>query len=552
MGLFKDINDRINELLCASDIISRQEQEKKLEIAKREQARREKIARVKRQKIEKETRKNEWNTVKDEIYSRYRLPIADDAKKFARDVLNSGMSSLEEDLDTVSVFFITDERVVRKVYINSGYRGIDDYAKNLIRHAFIGGPITATLLRRLKLLEDARMDGKVIDTEIDIDGFPPHGKIMYAVDEIELDGQVIPARRKFSIRCEMTATITEGFRTGPFVSYDELYLSAKEEIEQITDEDIYTYVTNKDIKKAKNKDTKNKDTKNKDAKNKDAKSKDIKNEDDIDASEGRRYEKIYKIKVCPHGTDKTLYCNICHGDIIVSPSKKKVIGICLDTSGSMGGNKLTGAKTAVINILERIPANSNIQVVLIIFDSDLPTSIADIISFGTKYTGLTKRSAISRIKNVLPGGSTPLYDAVNYFLDGIWSGAENSEETHLLLDENRIFFPYTYLIMVSDGEENQSSLTNIIYKGRTGRDAFFAKLGSYRNAGLITDIIPLAYGDSNATLIGELKKISGKKSIKEASPENIVESLASNIDSILCGEDNLKMMGLSMDGKDND
>lgn len=121
-----------------------------------------------------------------------------------------------------------------------------------------------------------------------------------------------------------------------------------------------------------------------------------------------------------------------------------------------------------------------------------------------------------------------------------------------MLDENRIFFPYTYLIMVSDGEENQSSLKNIIYKGRTGKAAFFAKLCSYRDAGLITDIIPLAYGDSNATLIRELKTISGKNSINEASPENIVESLAKNIDSILCGEGYLKMMGLSMDGKDND
>ena len=545
MGLFKDINDRINELLCASDIISRQEQEKKLEMVRREHARQEKIARVKRHKIGKEVRKKEWHNVKDEIYSRYSLPIADDAKKIARDLLNNKILSFEKDLDTVSVFFITDERVVMNRYIEGGYKAIDEYAKNLIRHAFIGGPITSTLLRRLKILEDAKIDGRVIDTEIDIDGFPPHGKIMYAIEEIELDGQVIPARRKFSIRCEMTATLTEGFRTGPFVSYDKLYLSAKEEMEQVTDEEIETTANNKDIK-------------NKDIKNKDKRNKDTKNKDDNDASKGREYGKIYKIKVCPHGTDKTLYCSKCDGDIIVSPSKKKVIGICMDTSGSMSGDKLSGAKIAVINILERIPISDNIQVVLIVFDSDLEMSLDDIIPFGTKYTGLIRSSAISRIKNILPGGSTPLYDAINYFLDGIWSGAESfgesHGETHFLIDESRIFFPYTYLIMVSDGEENQSSLKNIIYKGRTGKDAFFAKLGSYRDAGLITDIIPLAYGEgeSNETLIRELKKISGKNSINEASPENILESLKRSVDSILCGEDNLKMMGLSMDGKDND
>lgn len=513
----RELSDHIDKLLRERGRTSRQRQKDEIENARiAEQAI---IERQRTEKFEKEIRTKEWPHIKDQIFSRYQLPIADDAKNITKD-------SFGKCLDTVSAFFITDERVVMQIYIEGGDKAIDEYAKNLIQHAFIGGPITATLLRRLKLLEDAKRDGKVIDTEIDIDGFVPSGKIEYAVDEIELDGQIIPARRKFSIRCEMTATITEGFRVGPFVLYEELYLSTKEEMEQVTDEDIKTDV----------------DIDNRSS-----------NKSVGDAIAGEKYGNRFKIEVCPHGTDKTLYCNQCQGDIIVSPSKKKIIGICLDISGSMQERKLSSAKKAVIKVLEKIPVNSNIDVVLIIFSTDLSLNYEDIIPFGTEYTRSIKNRAIERINNIIAGGSTPLYDTVNYFLDGIWSGEEPWSGKRFLLDENRIFFPYTYLIIVSDGEENQSELKNLIYKGKTGSDAFFAKLEAYRDAGLVTGIIPFAYGDggTDTRLIRELQNISGKKSINEIYPENIIESLVGNVDSILYGADNLKMMGLSISKKNS-
>lgn len=534
MGLFKKINNHIYELLCGKDIDNtRQKNERELKI---EKARIEKQAKLEKQRIEKlnkEKRAKEWPDIKDQIYSRHQLPIADDAKNIAKDLLNSNMLSFGKSVDTVSTFFITDERVVKQRYVEGGDKAIDKYANNLIQHAFIGGPITATLLRRLKLLEDAKRDGKVIDTEIDIDGFIPFTKIEYAIDKIELDGQIIPARRKFSIRCEMTATITEGFRVGPFVTYDDLYISTKEEMEQITDEDII------DIN------LENRDT-NKDI-NKDA------NKEDDALKDAKKYGKTYNIDVCPHGTDIQFYCNQCQGDIIVSPSKKKVIGILLDISGSMYGDKLQSAKMAIKKILERIPIGSNVNIVLIIFSTDIITGhYEDIIPFGKEYTESVKNMAIERINNVIAGGSTPLYDAINYFLDGIWPGEENIGESTFLLDGNRIFYPYTYLIIISDGEENGSGLNKLIYKGKIGSNAFFAKLKAYRDAGLITEIIPFAYGDSGTDigLVRELRNISGKRFINEKNSGNIIESLIDNVDSILYGSDNLKMMGLSL-GKKN-
>lgn len=512
MALFKEINDYIEELLCGSGNTRRHKKEK-AENARIENAIIEKQARIQRQrveKLEKETRKKEWHNIKDQIYSRYQLPIADDAKNIAKDLFG-------ESVDTVSVFFVTDERVVMQRYIEGGDRAIGEYAKNLIRYAFIGGPITATLLRRLKSLEDAKRDGKVIDTEIDIDGFAPFARMVYAVDEIELDGQIIPARRKFSIRCEMTATITEGFRTGPFVIYDDLYLSTKEEMEQITDEDVKNIL-----------------------------SKTLSEKENTDDSAGRRYGKKYQIEVCDHGTDKKLFCSQCQGDIIVSPSKK-VIGICLDISGSMYGNKLSCSKTAIMKVLENIPTNSNIDVVLTVFSSDITTGYEDIIPFGKKYTESIRYMAIKRIGGIMAEGGTPLYDTINYFLDGIWSEVESN----FWLDENRIYCPYTYLIIVSDGEENGSKLEKLVYNGKIGNDAFFAKVKAYRDAGLITEIIPFAYGDSgtNIRLKKELQNISGKKLINEVNLENIIESLVGNVDSILYGTDNLKMMGMSINKK---
>jgi hypothetical protein len=506
MGLCEELGYSIYKLLYGK---SRKTSVQKDQI---KDSRIEEETKIKRQKAEKEIRAKEWPSVKDQIYLRYQLPIADDAKNIARDLLNNNVSLFGKYIDTVSVFFITDERIVKHVYIEGGDKGIDECAKNLTEHAFIGGPITATLLRRLKLLEDAKRDGKVIDTYIDIDGFVPFASIKYAINDIDLDGQIIPARRKFSIRCEMTATITEGFRVGPFVPYDGLYLSAKEEMEQITDEGI----------KTNNNSGNNKRTY---------------------VSSGKKYGRSDDIIVCPHGTDSTLYCSQCQGDIVVS-SKKKVIGICIDVSGSMQGTKLSMAKKAIINILEKIPVNSNIDVVLIIFSTDLRTGYCEeIIPFGTEYTELIKHLAIRSICNIVADGATPLYDTINYFLDRIWPGTEGN-----------IFFPYTYLIIVSDGGENESRLKNLIYKGNVGRDAFFAKIKAYREAGLLADVIPFAYGDDvrYGRLIKDLQSISGKKSINEINPDNIIESLIGNVDSILCGAENLKMMGLSIDRKNKD
>lgn len=471
---------------------------------------------------EKEKRIKEWPQIKDQILQKYQIPIADDAKSVAEELFGKSQ-------DTLPVFFITDERAVRLRYIDGGDKAIEEYANNLETQAFIGGPITFTLLKRLNALKQAKNEGNVIDTEIDIDGFTPNGRIQYAIKDTDLDGQKIPSRRKFSPRCEMTATMTEGFHVGPFVAYDELYYCTKEEMEQMIEKE-----GNSKIGMSMNEDSKI--------------GMGMKEDSKIvmgmkEAKIGMGEEKHKMEGLCPHGSIEDLYCNQCDGDIVVSPSKKKVIGILLDVTGSMSGIKIERAKMAVKNVLEKIPVDSNIDIVLTVFSTRFMEFYKDIIPYKIDYTTQVKDMAIEKVERLNAEGDTPLYEAVNRFLDETWNNGA--------LDKDKIFFPYTYLIIVSDGEENHSRLRNLIYRGKRNSDAFFAKLKAYRDAGLVTEIIPFAYGEGSKRdmrLVQELKDISGKILINETDPESITEELTSAVDSILYGSDNLKMMGIPVSG----
>jgi hypothetical protein len=457
---------------------------------------------------EKEKRIKEWPQIKDQIFQKYQIPIADDAKSVAEEFFGTPR-------DSISAFFITDERAVRLRYLDGGDKAIEEYADNLEKQAFVGAPITLTLLKRLNALKQAKNEGNVIDTEIDIDGFTPNGRIQYAIKDTDLDGQKIPSRRKFSPRCEMTATITEGFHVGPFVAYDELYFCTKEEMEQMIEKEKEGMgKVGMGMKEEKE-----------------------------GMGKGMKEEKEGMEGLCPHGSIEDLYCNQCDGDIVVSPSKKKVIGILLDVTGSMAGTKIARAKMAVKKVLEKMPVESNIDIVLTVFSTRFKEFYEDIIPYKIDYTQQIKEMAIEKVGRLDAEGDTPLYESVNRFLDETWiNGA---------LDIDKIFFPYTYLIIVSDGEENHSRLRNLIYRGKKDKDAFFAKLKAYRDSGLVTEIIPFAYGEGSGRdvrLVQELKDISGKMLVNETDPESITEALTSTVDSILYGSDNLKMMGMPVSG----
>ena len=461
---------------------------------------------------EKEKRIKDWSQTKDQILRKYQIPIADDAKPVAEELFGKSQ-------DSISVFFLTDERAIRLRYICGGDKAIEEYANNLEKQAFVGAPITATLLRRLNALKKAKNEGNVIDTEIDIDGFTPNGRIQYAISEIDLDGQKIPSRRKFSPRCEMTATMTEGFHVGPFVAYDQIYFCTKEEMEQMIEKEKDGMGMKEDSKIGMR----------------------MKEDSKVRMKEeGMQEEKDEMEGLCPHGTLKNLYCNMCDGDIIVSPSKKTVIGILLDVTGSMSGIKIGRAKMAVQNVLEKIPIDSNIDIVLTAFSTTrFKEYYEDIIPYRIDFTQQIKEMVLEKVRRLVAEGDTPLYDTINRFLDETWNNGA--------LDIDKIFFPYTYLIIVSDGEENHSRLENLVYRRKRDKEAFFAKLKAYRDSGLITEIIPFAYGDGSERdirLIKELKNISGKIVVNETDPFRIIEELTSTIDSILYGSDNLKMMGI--------
>jgi uncharacterized protein YegL len=487
----------------------------------------------------KKINEENWPSKREQIYSKYRIPISENEENWPskREQIYSKYRIPISENDEISVFFLTDERMIRNIYREGGDKAIEKYARNLVEQGFLGGPITSTLIRRVLALRDEKNKGNVIDTEIDIDGLIPNSRIQYALKEIDLDGQVIPARKKFAINSEMTSSLDEGFHVGPFVAYDDIYLSSKEEMKLIIADDDIKEIEKDRIEKEEKNNIKGieKDRIEKEEKNKELRA--LLNRLSTD-------ENIY-IQLCEHGNDINSYCSKCHGDIIVSPSKRKVIGMCLDISGSMQGMALNNAKRAVIKVLNNIPQNSNIEISLIAFSTDIPTGdYEEIIPYNKIYTKSEKERAIRKINLLRSGGSTPLYSAINYFLDKTWSEGA--------LDKNKIFFPYTYLIILTDGRENQSKLSSVVYEGKIYKEAFFRKLIAYRNAGLITEIIPFAYTTyehqtndfHDIQLMRELKNLSGKALINEVDPGNIIDKLVGSVDSILYGEENLKMIGI--------
>lgn len=260
-------------------------------------------------------------------------------------------------------------------------------------------------------------------------------------------------------------------------------------------------------------------------------------------------------ELCRHDSIENMYCRQCNGDIVVSPSKKKVIGILLDVTGSMSGMKIKRAKVAVEKVIGMIPVDNNINVTLTVFSTRFSKHCEDIIPYGIEFTQQTKEMAIEQVRRLETGGDTPLYDVINRFLDDTWNNGS--------LDNDKTLFPYTYLIIVSDGEENRSKLDNLIYKGKKGKDAFFAKLQVYRDSGLVTEIIPFAYGEGSIRdirLVQELENIIGSKDSKiynnnkmlvnETNPDLIIDKLTSIIDSILYGSVTTKLKKIKEDEKD--
>lgn len=119
------------------------------------------------------------------------------------------------------------------------------------------------------------------------------------------------------------------------------------------------------------------------------------------------------------------------------------LSIVIDHSGSMGGEKMEYAKKAASDIINKLMADDFVSVV--IYDDKI-----DVIQPSVRV--IDKNSIISRIKNVVPGGSTNLWG-------GTEKGYEQVKNNYRKNYVNRI-------LLISDGLANVGITSNYEIKQR--------------------------------------------------------------------------------------
>jgi Mg-chelatase subunit ChlD/tellurite resistance protein len=184
----------------------------------------------------------------------------------------------------------------------------------------------------------------------------------------------------------------------------------------------------------------------------------------------------------------------------------RVVYFLVDTSGSMCGRPIEQAKAALLSFLQNIPPSPNIRVGLRNFEST-PGRLMG--SLKKPYSSMMKSFLITSVSQLEAGGSTSLYQCVDKALDDIQRNIQNNQA------------PKTFLIVLSDGEDNQGIRENR-YEGKSGESAFFQRMQEFRNAGLV-EYLPLAYGGA----VEGLDQIGGPGFQAEVtSPSAIIQKFA--------------------------
>jgi len=184
----------------------------------------------------------------------------------------------------------------------------------------------------------------------------------------------------------------------------------------------------------------------------------------------------------------------------------RVVYFLIDTSGSMSGRPIEQAKAAVLSFLQNIPPNPNIRVAIRSFDS-YPASLLG--SLQQPYSSMMKSYLTTNVNRIETGGATALFQCVDMALDDIQRNIRNKQA------------PKTYLIVLSDGEDNQG-ITGNDYQGRSGESAVIRRVQDFRNAGLV-EYLPIAYGGE----VESLDRIGGPGFHAEVTdPSAIIQKFA--------------------------
>lgn len=177
-------------------------------------------------------------------------------------------------------------------------------------------------------------------------------------------------------------------------------------------------------------------------------------------------------------------------------TKKPVdLAVVMDTSGSMSGQKISAARSSLIEFINLLDARDNLEVITL--NTDLITM--------TPLSGLgAKRDDVARrVSGVTEEGGTRLYDATSYAYQEL---QDNGDPKHIRA-----------IVVLTDGQDTDSNLflTDLLQE-----------IGTTEEGGNAIKVFTIAFGeDADLDVLSQIADITGGKQFK-GDPSNIREIYA--------------------------
>lgn len=177
-------------------------------------------------------------------------------------------------------------------------------------------------------------------------------------------------------------------------------------------------------------------------------------------------------------------------------AKKPVdVVVVMDVSGSMGGKKISAARSSLLQFIEQMDDRDRLAILLF---SDTMITLTELSSLGEKRADVR-----SRVSGIVEGGDTRLYDAVE--------AAYADLETEGDPDHIRA------LVALTDGEDTASTMS---------LEQLLQEIGAKSESGDATKIFTIAFGrGADREVMQRIAEITGGKQY-EGDPESINEVYA--------------------------
>jgi Ca-activated chloride channel family protein len=165
--------------------------------------------------------------------------------------------------------------------------------------------------------------------------------------------------------------------------------------------------------------------------------------------------------------------------------------IAMDISGSMSGQKISSARSSLMDFLRRLDDRDRVQIIL--FNSEL-RSMTELSNLGEKRDNL-----LNRVSGISEESGTRLFDAILMAIDELET---NGDPNHI-----------RSIVVLSDGVDTESQTT---------LDAFIAAINTAgKEGGTSIKVMTIAFGsDADTEILKQISDLTGGKMF-EATPSTI-------------------------------